>query len=211
MIETGFEPDWLQYELTDPFDSAKPIRTDFAWERQARESRWASSTGSSNIPTRPCWPGRTTAEAARCRTTARGAPIALRSPSAALYHERSPLGRTAREKAADGRHPADRSAGMAQRGRPVGAARPRIARSHPPIWAAFSQRPRQRKVRPSLDAQNGMHFPDGGPGGKRVPESRLRAGQAFRLSPSAETASRNKHSNWDALSKRPASGKRIPF
>lgn len=81
----------------------------------------------------------------------------------------------------------------------------------PPIWAVFSQRPRQRKARPSLDAQNGMHFPDGGPGGKRVPESRLRAGQAFRLSPSAETASRNKHSNWDALSKRPASGKRIPF
>ena len=33
MIETGFAPDWLQYELTDPFDSAKPIRTDFA-ERQ---------------------------------------------------------------------------------------------------------------------------------------------------------------------------------
>ena len=81
----------------------------------------------------------------------------------------------------------------------------------PPIWAVFSQRPRQRKARPSLDAQNGMHFPDGGPGGKHVPESRLRAGQAFRLSPSAETASRNKHSNWDALSKRPASGKRIPF
>lgn len=95
---------------------------------------------------------------------------------------------------------------MAQRGRPVGAAKPRIARSHPPIWAAFYQQPRQRKARPSLDAQNGMHFPDGGPGGKHVPESRLRAGQAFRLSPSAETASRNKHSNWDALSKRPASG-----
>lgn len=56
MIETGFAPDWLQYELTDPFDSAKPIRTDFAWERQARNSHWASSTGSSNIPTRPCWP-----------------------------------------------------------------------------------------------------------------------------------------------------------
>lgn len=37
MIETGFVPDQLQYELTDPFDSTKTMRTDFAWERQARE------------------------------------------------------------------------------------------------------------------------------------------------------------------------------
>lgn len=37
MIETGFAPDRLQYELTDPFDSAESMRTDFAWERQARE------------------------------------------------------------------------------------------------------------------------------------------------------------------------------
>lgn len=37
MIETGFAPDRLQYELTDPFDSTESMRTDFAWERQARE------------------------------------------------------------------------------------------------------------------------------------------------------------------------------
>lgn len=37
MIETGFMPDWLQYKLTDPFDSTESIRTDFAWERHARE------------------------------------------------------------------------------------------------------------------------------------------------------------------------------
>lgn len=37
MIETGFAPDWLQYELTDPFDSTESMRTDFAWGRQARE------------------------------------------------------------------------------------------------------------------------------------------------------------------------------
>ena len=37
MIETGFTPDWLQYELTDPFDSTKSMRTDFAWERQTKE------------------------------------------------------------------------------------------------------------------------------------------------------------------------------
>ena len=33
MIETGFAPDQLQYELTDPFDSTETMRTDFAWER----------------------------------------------------------------------------------------------------------------------------------------------------------------------------------
>ena len=37
MIETGFAPDRLQYELADPFDSTESMRTDFAWERQARE------------------------------------------------------------------------------------------------------------------------------------------------------------------------------
>lgn len=37
MIETGFAPDRLQYEMTDPFDSTTSMRTDFAWERQAQE------------------------------------------------------------------------------------------------------------------------------------------------------------------------------
>ena len=37
MIETGFAPDRLQYELTDPFNPTKSMRTDFAWERQAKE------------------------------------------------------------------------------------------------------------------------------------------------------------------------------
>lgn len=68
-----------------------------------------------------------------------------------------------------------------------------------------------RKARPSSNAQSGTHFPNGMPSGKRSPESRLRVGQTFRLSPSAETASRNECSKWDALSKRPADGKRIPF
>ena len=71
-----------------------------------------------------------------------------------------------------------------------------------PIWDTHSPQPRWRKARPSSDTQNGMHFPYGGPSGKRVPESGLGTGRAFRLSPSAETASRNKRSNWDALSKR---------
>ena len=211
MIETGFAPDWLQYELTDPFDSAKPIRTDFAWERQARELTLGELDGLIKYTDQTMLAGRTTAEALVAERQ-REAHLSLYGhPPAALYHERGPLDRNARQKAADGRHPADRAADVAQRRGAVGAARPCIAGSHPPIWAAFSQRPRQRKARPSLDAQNGMHIPDGGPGGKRVPESGLGTGRAFRLSPSAETASRNKRSNWDALSKRPASGKRIPF
>ena len=39
--------------------------------------------------------------------------------------------------------------------------------------------------------QGGMRFPDGSPGGKRVPESALRLGRSFRMAPQAETATRN--------------------
>lgn len=35
MIETGFQPDFLQFELSDPFDPNRTMRTDFAWERMA--------------------------------------------------------------------------------------------------------------------------------------------------------------------------------
>lgn len=54
-----------------------------------------------------------------------------------------------------------------------------------------------------------MHFPDGGPSGKRVPESRLRTGQTFRMKHSAETASRNRRSNWDTFSAEVPSGNRV--
>lgn len=127
---------------------------------------------------------------ARCRTTARGAPIALRPPSAALYHERGPLGRNARQKAADGRHPADRSTDMAQRGGPVGAARPRIAGSHPPpIWAVFSQRPRQRKARSILRHDSGTQLPVEGRSGKHDPFRDRIPGRSFRLRLQPENAS----------------------
>ena len=62
MIETGFAPDWLQYELTDPFDSAKPIRTDFAWERQARELTLGELDGFVKYTDQAMLAGRTTAE-----------------------------------------------------------------------------------------------------------------------------------------------------
>lgn len=63
MIETGFAPDWLQYELTDPFDSAKPIRTDFAWERQARELTLGELDGLIKYTDQTMLAGRTAAEA----------------------------------------------------------------------------------------------------------------------------------------------------
>lgn len=63
MIETGFAPDWLQYELTDPFDSAKPIRTDFAWEHQARELTLGELDGLVKYTDQTMLAGRTTAEA----------------------------------------------------------------------------------------------------------------------------------------------------
>ncbi len=63
MIETGFAPDRLQYELTDPFDSAKPIRTDFAWERQARELTLGELDGLIKYTDQTMLAGRTTAEA----------------------------------------------------------------------------------------------------------------------------------------------------
>ncbi len=43
-------------------------------------------------------------------------------------------------------------------------------------------------------------LPNGGPGGKRVPESALRLGRSFRMMPQAETATRNRAVEWDMLS-----------
>lgn len=48
--------------------------------------------------------------------------------------------------------------------------------------------------------QTGTRFPNGGPGGKSIPESRLRLGRSFRMAPQAETATRNRAVEWDMLS-----------
>lgn len=63
MIETGFAPDQLQYELTDPFDSTESMRTDFAWERQARELTLGELDGLIKYTDQTMLAGRTTAEA----------------------------------------------------------------------------------------------------------------------------------------------------
>lgn len=62
MIETGFAPDRLQYELTDPFDSTQSMRTDFAWERQARELTLGELDGLIKYTDQTMLAGRTTAE-----------------------------------------------------------------------------------------------------------------------------------------------------
>ena len=49
-------------------------------------------------------------------------------------------------------------------------------------------------------AQSGTRFPNGGPGGKSIPESALRLGRSFRMTPQAETATRNRAVEWDMLS-----------
>ena len=62
MIETGFAPDRLQYELTDPFDSTESMRTDFAWKRQARELTLGELDGLVKYTDQAMLAGRTTAE-----------------------------------------------------------------------------------------------------------------------------------------------------
>lgn len=62
MIETGFAPDRLQYELTDPFDSTESMRTDFAWERQARELTLGELDGLVKYTDQTMLAGRTTAK-----------------------------------------------------------------------------------------------------------------------------------------------------
>ena len=58
---------------------------------------------------------------------------------------------------------------------------------------------RGRKENASV-TQTGTRFPNGSPGGKRVPESALRLGRSFRTAPQAETAIRNRAVEWDMLS-----------
>ena len=58
---------------------------------------------------------------------------------------------------------------------------------------------RGRKENASV-TQSGTRFPDGSPGGKHVPESTLRLGRSFRMTPQTETASRNLSSKWDSFS-----------
>lgn len=52
----------------------------------------------------------------------------------------------------------------------------------------------------AASTQGEARFPNGGPGGKYIPESALRLGRSFRMAPQAETATRNRAVEWDMLS-----------
>ena len=60
---------------------------------------------------------------------------------------------------------------------------------------------RGRKENASV-TQTGTRFPNGSSSGKRIPESKLGMGFIFRMSPQAETATRNRAVERDALSQR---------
>ncbi len=57
------------------------------------------------------------------------------------------------------------------------------------------------KLRPTLERQNGMGFPVEVYSGKPIPESAAETGHDFPNGPLAETASRNRHSDWDVFSR----------
>ena len=93
---------------------------------------------------------------------------------------------------------------------PLGSLRESVSHSGDSFRDAFSRWGGFRKARPILCVYSGMLFPGESSSGKRVPESGLGTGRAFRLSPSAETASRKQSSEWDTFSGRRLKRKFIP-
>lgn len=78
--------------------------------------------------------------------------------------------------------------------------RPCAASTDPPVPRRIELcAGRERKENASV-TQSGTCFPNGGPGGKPIPESALRLGRSFRMAPQAETATRNRAVEWDMLS-----------
>ena len=87
---------------------------------------------------------------------------------------------------------------------------PRPASTDPPVprrIELYAGRGRKENV---AAAQGGTCFPNGGPGGKSIPESALRLGRSFRMAPQAETATRNRAVEWDVLSQRQLKRKAHP-
>ena len=63
-------------------------------------------------------------------------------------------------------------------------------------WDMLSQWQLKRKVHPGIRAQNGTRFPNGGPSGKRILESRLKLGHTFRFTCRLEKPARSPSQNW---------------
>lgn len=78
--------------------------------------------------------------------------------------------------------------------------RPCAASTDPPVPRRIELCAGRGRKENIAAAQSGTRFPNGGPSGKRVPESALRLGRSFRMTPLAETATRNRAVEWDMLS-----------
>ena len=62
MIETGFAPDALQFELTDPFDPTRTLRNGFAWEHMTPRLILGELDGFVKYTDEKTLAGKTTAE-----------------------------------------------------------------------------------------------------------------------------------------------------
>ena len=63
-------------------------------------------------------------------------------------------------------------------------------------WDSFSGWRLKRKLQPGIRAQNGTRFPNGGPSGNRIPESRLKLGRTFRFTCRLKKPARPPFQNW---------------
>lgn len=179
MIETGFAPDWLQYELTDPFDSAKPIRTDFAWERQARELTLGELDGLIKYTDQTMLAGRTTAEAL----------VAERQREAHLSLYGHPLLRFTMNEVRS-------TVMLAKKLQTAG-----IRQTALPTWLnEVDLQELLGHASPDRIPLSGPRFPNDHANGKRVLAWTLKTGCTFRMAGLAESVSRNPVSELDRLS-----------
>lgn len=77
---------------------------------------------------------------------------------------------------------------------------PCAASTDPPVPRRIELCAGRERKENAASTQAGTRFPNGGPGGKSIPESALRLGCSFRMMPQAETATRNRAVEWDMLS-----------
>ena len=77
---------------------------------------------------------------------------------------------------------------------------PCAASTDPPVPRRIELCAGRERKENAASTQAGTRFPNGSPGGKRIPESALRLGRSFRMMPQAETATRNRAVEWDMLS-----------
>lgn len=77
---------------------------------------------------------------------------------------------------------------------------PCAASTDPPVPRRIELCAGRERKENAASTQAGTRFPNGGPGGKSIPESALRLGRSFRMTHQAETATRNRAVEWDMLS-----------